>query len=200
MTQANIAQPRFQKPITVLQAFGIPEGSTVIDLGAGSGFYTFAAAAKTGKEGRVYAVDIQPELLASIKSNAESLGLKQVQILAANLEKPQAVALKDNSVDIVIAANFLFQASNSKARANMVKEIYRLLRPQGRLLVVEWQVDPKGHVDEKGQENEAAIIVPKSLCISSSNCRNLFTENGFIYDKEIDAGSHHYAMILHRNG
>jgi SAM-dependent methyltransferase len=69
---------------------GIQAGMEIADLGAGSGFYTIAAAKALISTGRVYAVDAQKDLLTKIKNNAVSQGLYNVEVIWGDIEKPPA--------------------------------------------------------------------------------------------------------------
>ena len=171
----------FADPQNNIEQAGIVEGMRVADLGAGSGFYTIAAAKKVGLEGMVYAVDIQKDLLATIKTKAEEEGLSNVETLWGDLDEPGGSKLQDNFVDVVIVSNVLFQAENKEA---MLKEAHRILKPMGGILLfVEWS-DSFGHM---GPTPDAII--------QEGQARTLLEGAGFNIATTISAGAHHYGFI-----
>src|SRR5690349_15540940 len=62
-------KPMFSEPSANLAKLGLVDGMKVVDLGAGSGFYSYEAARRVGATGRVYAVDVQKDLLERLRSN-----------------------------------------------------------------------------------------------------------------------------------
>ena len=76
----------FLHPAKALQAVKIGEGMQVADFGAGSGFFTRAAARAVGPTGVVWAVDMQADLLTRIKSLSLAEGLQNVEIIRGDLE------------------------------------------------------------------------------------------------------------------
>ena len=174
----------FADPKNNIKQFGLKEGSIVADLGAGSGFYTLAAAEAVGAAGKVYAVDINPELLKRIKDEANDANLKNVEIIFGDLEKSGGTKLSDGSQDAVVVSNILFQITNKDA---LVKEVRRILKPEGRVLVIDWK-DSFG-----GMGPEKKAIIP------SARARDLFEIHDFEFEREISAGEHHYGIIFKKN-
>lgn len=160
---------------------GLAPGMTVADFGSGSGFYALAAAEAVGRKGKVYAVDIQKDLLGRLKNEAERAGLRNVEVVWGNIERPRGSSLPDRSVDAVIISNVLFELSR---RAACAIEANRILRPGGRVLVVEWRPSAAG----AGPRPEHRL--------SRSDIESLFFSQGFTREKEIEAGSHHYGIIM----
>jgi len=119
----------FSDPQKNIQQFGIGEDWQVADFGIGSGVYTLLAARKVGPDGRVYAIDIQKNLLERIKKEAEEEGLLNVEIIWGDVEKTNGSKLKDGSMNAVIATNILFQAEDKR---RVVQEIGRVLKTRGK--------------------------------------------------------------------
>src|SRR3989344_1960900 len=166
----------FADPENNIKQFGLREGDTVADLGAGAGFYTLAAAGAVGKDGKVYAIDINLDLLKRVKEEAEGSGLQNVEIIHGDLEKKDGTKLADLSVDAVVASNILFQIKNKDV---LVKEIYRILKPEGKALVIDWQ-DSFG-----GMGPGKLAIVPPQMT------KNFSEIHGFGIEKEISAAEPH---------
>ncbi|HEX5774832.1 MAG TPA: methyltransferase domain-containing protein [Candidatus Paceibacterota bacterium] len=172
----NFSDPREN----VLQ-LGLKEGMRVGDLGAGSGHYTIAAAAIVGGEGQVYAIDIQEDILKHIRDLAHAKALRNVSTIWGNLEKPGGTTLRDQTLDAVILANTLFQLEHKE---RVVAEIKRVLKPGGRLLVVDW-------AGAYGGMGPAPHHV-----VSERTAEELFIGNGFHKVKSLRAGPHHYGILF----
>ena len=173
----------FSDPQRNIDQLGLSEGMTIADFGAGSGFYTRAAAQRVGTAGRVYAIDVQDGLLARIHDTAQSDGLHNVEVVHGDLEHSGGSKLADMSVDVVIVANILFQIGQKEA---LVHEVIRVLKPNGRVLLVEWS-DTFGGIGP-----EASRIV------SEMTATDLFTQAGCVVAQRIQAGAHHYGLVLRK--
>lgn len=171
----------FTDPIKNLRTLGLREDSIVADLGAGTGYYSIAAG-KIVTRGKVYAVEIVKDFLATIKNKITEAKLDNVEIIWGNIEKLGGTKIKDGVVDVVIASNVLFQVEEKN---KFLMEVKRILKPNGRVLFVDWSAEFGG-------------ISPKGALSKDRAC-GMFKEKGFILDREIDAGVHHYGMILIKN-
>lgn len=113
------------------------EGAHVADLGCGrSIFFLYALSSLTGKTGKVFGIDILPEALDSAARDIKHHQLTAIEILKGNLEKNHGVPLTDNSIDSAFLINTLSQSADSLA---MLREASRLLKPGGRLVIVDWE-------------------------------------------------------------
>ena len=171
----------FSDPQRNLEQFELLPEMKVADFGSGSGFYSLEAAKLVGDKGRVYCVDIQKDLLAKIKNAAAKERLFNIEVIWGDIEKLGGTRLKDFSIDAVIVSNLLFQI---KEKATLVNEIRRILKPKGKVLVVDWS-DSFG-----GLGPTQASVVTKDNAIA------LFKKTGFTLNKEIFAGDHHYGLIF----
>ncbi len=104
-------------------------GDTVLDLGAGAGIDAFVARAAVGAEGRVFGVDMTPEMVVQARRNAEKLGYTNVVFLEGDIE---ALPLADEQVDVVVS-NCVLNLVPDKAKA--FAEMHRVLRPGGHFCV-----------------------------------------------------------------
>ena len=173
----------FSNPIKNLKAFGLREDSIVADLGAGTGYYTVAVSPIIYK-GRVYAIDIVKDFLTTIRNKVIDQDLNNVEIVWGNVEKIGGSQLRDSIVDGVIASNILFQVEDKN---KFIEEIRRILKPKGRVLLVDWAVEQNNVFPKiKG-------TLPKDLA------HDMFANKGFALERHIDAGPHHYGMILIKN-
>jgi arsenite methyltransferase len=118
-------------------AMGEPgPGRTVLDLGCGSGFDTLLAARRVGSSGRAIGVDLTPAMIARARRNAALLEMTNVAFWLAEIER---VPLCDGSVDLVIS-NGVLNLCPDKPR--VLGEVYRLLKPGGRLQMADILLEP----------------------------------------------------------
>jgi SAM-dependent methyltransferase len=104
-------------------------GQTVVDLGSGAGNDVFIAARAVGPTGRVFGVDMTPEMIARARANAEKLGAANVEFRLGEIE---ALPLESAVADVVIS-NCVLNLVPDKQKA--FAEIYRVLKPGGRFTV-----------------------------------------------------------------
>jgi ubiquinone/menaquinone biosynthesis C-methylase UbiE len=174
----------FSDPQHNIDQFMLGEGMEVADLGAGPGMYTLAAAKAVGSEGRVYAIDVQRDLLPKIKHSAHEHGLYNVEVLWGDIERRHGTKLRDNVVDAAIVSNVLFQVEDKKA---FIEEVKRIVKPRGKVLVVDWS------------DSFGGMGPPPGHVVHKEDIRQLFEESGFSYEGDISAGAHHWGMILRKS-
>lgn len=122
-------------PDAIANALHPDSGMKVADFGAGQGSHMAALSAAVGPAGRVYLFDVQKPLVDRLATVAQRQGLSNVDALWADLEVARSTGLAEGSVDRVLASHVLFQADD---RAAVLGEAFRILKPGGRILVVEW--------------------------------------------------------------
>jgi ubiquinone/menaquinone biosynthesis C-methylase UbiE len=131
---------KFLDPEKVLFAAGLNSGQVLADLGAGGGFYSFAASKIVGDTGSIYAVDVLEPTLDHVASEARVKGLRNIKTIRADLENPDGLSeIPTGSVDMVLFANILHQIKDKKS---LLAIAYRLLKTHGRLVVIEWNDQP----------------------------------------------------------
>ena len=172
----------FTDPVKNLKAFHLREDNIVADLGAGTGYYTLAAG-EIVPRGKVYAVEITKDFLVTIKNKIQEANLSNIEILWGNVEKIGGTKIGDSVVDAVIASNILFQVEDKN---NFIEEIKRILKPNGRVLVIDWLVESEG---------DTTLIKLKGA-LPKNTTYEIFNRKGFVLERDIDAGLHHYGIIL----
>ena len=99
----------FLKPEEILKNLDLKEEMTAADFGSGSGGWVIPLA-KILKEGKVYAIDILEEPLSALKGKAGISNISNIITIRADLERDNGSTLKDDSLDLVLITNLLFQA------------------------------------------------------------------------------------------
>jgi ubiquinone/menaquinone biosynthesis C-methylase UbiE len=175
----------FVNPDSLLQQIpDIAPGSTVADFGCGSGYFSLAFVKAVGKEGKVVALDILPSALEAVASRAKTMGLsRNVVTKRVNLEKENGSGLETASVDWVVIKDILFQ---NEDKETILKEAYRVLRPGGRVLLMEWKTE------------DASVGPDMSLRISMDVLKELVQRAGFSVATELRAGDFHAAFVLEK--
>lgn len=125
----------FLNPTVAVKALELMPGQTVADFDAGSGFFA-RAAARLVAPGTVWAVDANREILSHITHVALAEGLRNVEVVAGNIERVGGSNLPQGSCDAVIIANSLFSVDHKEGVA---AEAARVLRPGGKALVIDWE-------------------------------------------------------------
>jgi ubiquinone/menaquinone biosynthesis C-methylase UbiE len=180
-----VGRQAFSEPRSNVAKMGLSEGLVVADFGAGSGHYSIAAARAVGHSGRVYAIDIQKELLTRIKNLAAAERVRNVQVLWGDIDEPGGSKLREGSADVVLLSNTLFQVEHKDA---LLTEAKRVLRPKGRLIVIDW-------TDSFGGLGPA----PKDV-VTEREAHAMLTKAGFSIEKSFDAGAHHFGVIGRKTG
>lgn len=123
----------WQKPEQVLRTLELHPGEGVADIGTGGGYFTFLLARAVGPGGKVYAVDIDAEMVDYVRQRAQREGMSSVETILAEPADPKLPA---ESVDLIFVCNTYHHLEN---RADYFRRVARALRPAGRLAVIEFK-------------------------------------------------------------
>ena len=124
-----------EKPGLVLQALKLKPGDAVADIGAGTGYFSWRMAKEVGAKGKVYGVDLQPEMLELLAKNMAQRGVTNVVPVRGTIEDTR---LPTNSVDLVIMVDVYHEFSHPY---EMMQSICRSLKPGGRVVFVEYRAE-----------------------------------------------------------
>jgi ubiquinone/menaquinone biosynthesis C-methylase UbiE len=168
-----------QDPDALWTRIGLAPGATVVDVGAGTGFFAVEAARRVGPEGRVYAVDLSDELVELLRERRDRESLPQLQPLRNTLTSiplPSAVA------DVVLLANVLHDIPVST-----LSEAVRLVKPRGRFVNVDWKKEqtPGGP--------------PLEIRLTPDEAEQLLEKQGLKAVERWEFGRWHYALVLERS-
>ncbi len=173
------------QPDSLFERVAIDPGMQVADLGCGSsGVLTFAMARRVGDDGLVYAVDVIPEVLEHISGRIRSGGHDNIQVIWSDIEAVGKTAIPANSLDRCFIQNVL---SALKAEDQALEEAFRLLRPGGMLVVVDWlkTLGP-------GTAIPSRIVTPEHI---ERHAERL----GFVPQERFTLGGYHYGYTLTKN-
>lgn len=177
-----VTASNFVIPEVVTSHFHLKDGDTIADFGAGSGYFLRALSLRVGS-GKVYACEIQKPLVEKISEQARSQHLSNIYPLWCDLEESGGVPIKDETLDVGILVNTLFQIEDKHAACS---EMHRLLRQGGRLMVIDW-------TDSHGGMGPS----PDHVC-DESTAKHLFETCGFVLENVYPAGEHHYGLAFRK--
>lgn len=171
----------FMDPLRMLAACNLQVTDNVADFGAGSGFMARGIASIV-TQGQVFAIEINRDMVARIVHEVQEKHIPNLQPLWGDIEIPGGSKLGDASVDMVVLSNILFQLDD---KVGCIKEAARVLKPGGRILIVDWTESFGGlgpaphHVFEQRMAEE------------------ILQQNGFTkLSDNLPAGEHHYAILF----
>jgi len=171
----------FIDPKKIIAGLDIREGDIVADFGCGTGYFTFPIAKVVGDRGTVYALDVLPQIIETIESQAKLGDIKNVIVRRVNLEKEGGSKLESDSLDWIILKDMLYQNQNKEV---ILQEAKRVLKKGGKILVAEWKKDN-------------SMIGPEmSLRVEKQELLDLAKKNGLEFSVDIDAGEFNYGFIL----
>jgi len=141
-----------EAPQEVIAALALRSGEVVADIGAGSGYFTWRLARAVGPAGRVYAVDIQPEMLARLKTNLAARDISNVVMVLGGEQDP---GLPRASLDLALMVDVYHELTWPH---EMLAAICASLKPGGRLVFVEYRAeDPAVPIKPLHKMTEAQI-------------------------------------------
>jgi len=168
----------------ILSRVGLTAGMKAADLGCGgAGHFVMPAARIVGDDGVVYAVDILKTVLASIESIARLENLNNIQTVWTNLEKVGATKIEADSLDVAFLINVLFQVDKLD---EVVKEAVRLIKPSGKLLVIDWKT------------SGAPFGPPADKRLSADKVKQAAQKLNLKQLEEFEAGPYHWGLVFQK--
>jgi ubiquinone/menaquinone biosynthesis C-methylase UbiE len=151
-----------------------------VDFGCGYGTFTIPAAEMI--RGKIYAFDIEPEMIEATNQKARSLGLSNVEAVLRDFMS-EGSGLKDLSVDFVMLFNILHAAKPT----DLLREAYRILKFGGKIGIIHWNYDaatPRGP--------------PMKMRPKPEQCRRWAESVGFSFEKRLDLKPYHYGILMRK--
>ena len=160
----------------------IKPGFKVADFGCGAGYFSLPLAELVGQEGTVSAIDVLDNVLKLILSRARAARIFNLKTIHANLEKEYGSTLPNNSQDIVIMANILFQ---SQKKETIINEAIRVTKPNGYIVIIDWMPDSYFKTD-KGWR-----IKPEEL-------EEILTKKRLKINRKFQPDDYHYGLVCQK--
>lgn len=129
----------WQEPDRIMDALGIADGSRVADIGAGGGWFTIRLARRVGPNGRVYAEDVQTEMIDSITQRVANQQLTNVVTILGTASDPRL----PSDLDAILLVDTYPQFSEAD-RVPMLRHVAEALAPHGRLGIVDFKLEGAG--------------------------------------------------------
>ncbi len=167
-----------QDPDLLWTRVGLETGATVVDVGAGTGFFAVEAARRVGSEGRVYAVDLSDELVELLRERRDRESLPQLRPIQNSLT---SIPLPSGVADVVLLANVLHDIPVST-----LSEAVRLVKHQGRFVNVDWK------------KEETRGGPPLEIRLTPDEAEQLLERQGLREVERWEFGPWHYALVLRR--
>jgi ubiquinone/menaquinone biosynthesis C-methylase UbiE len=165
----------------LLEELHVRPGQVSCDMGCGNGFYTLKLARLSGKEGKVYAVDIQEEMLAILKRRARQARVENIVLVHGGVADP---GLPENLFDLVLMVDIYHEFSYPE---EMLRAIRASLKPTGRVALAEFrQEDPE-------------VPIKRLHKMSKQQIRKEFAANGLKLVKQFDALPWQHLMFFARD-
>lgn len=177
----NADRLTWNNPVEVVAACRITPGARVAEIGCGTGWFTFELEKTVRPRGIVYALDMQPAMLQILRAKRENW--ERILTLPCS---QNAFELDDAEVDIVFHANTLHECVDPEVH---LQEVKRVLKPGGRLILVEWK-----WADEESQPGP-----PNLQRLDIHTVQDLVKSAGFEIQETYDVGPYHYAVQAVKN-
>jgi len=170
-----------EAPDAALDAIGIRRGDVVADVGAGVGYFTWRLAERVGPSGKVYANDIQPEMLAMLRKNMEARHLANVEPVLGAEDDPKLPA---GALDLVLLVDVYHEFSKPQ---QMLRKIRQSLKPDGRLVLLEYR-----------KEDPSIPIRPEHK-MSVAEVREELQPEGYRFEKNLDTLPRQHILIFRKS-
>ena len=167
-----------EAPDKALDELSIEKGSTVADVGAGIGYLSIRVAKRVGPSGKVYAVDVQPEMLSRLKKNAAKAKVSNIETVLGTENDPRLPAGK---VDLIFLVDVYHEFSQPQA---MLQQMRKALSAKGRLVLIEYRKEDPSvpiRLEHKMSATEVQTEVEAEGYKLTSIIRSLPRQNIFVF-------------------
>ena len=150
----------YQKPHEVMDALGVKAGEIIADIGAGSGYFALRLAKHVGPSGRVYAVDVSPDMIRHLNTRARDAGLTNVSTILAPPDDPLLPQLVDRFLIVDVWHHIDDQPG-------YLAKMKKLLKPGGRVIMIDFH------------KRDMPVGPPVGMKIAREDLLKQMTANGF---------------------
>jgi ubiquinone/menaquinone biosynthesis C-methylase UbiE len=168
----------YQKPQEVLAALNIRPGEVIADIGAGSGYFTFPLARRVGESGKVYAVDVSPDMILQINRRIRDLRSTNVVSVLSDADDP---LLPSASVDRFFFCDSWHHIENQPKYLSQIK---KLLKPRGEIVMIDFH------------KKELPVGPPLRMKIAREDLIRQMNDNGFRLTREHTFLPYQYFLVF----
>jgi arsenite methyltransferase len=172
------ARDAYQKPHEVITALNLKPGETIADIGAGSGYFTFRLAHHVGDAGRVYAVDVSPDMIVHLNRRIRDLQVKNVVTILAAPDDP---LLADASIDRFFICDTWHHIGDHPKYLALMK---KMLKPGGQVVMIDFK------------KAETPVGPPMEMRINRDELLKEMEANGFKLATEHTFLPHQYFLVF----
>ncbi len=168
----------YQKPHEVIHALNLKSGEVIADIGAGSGYFTFHLARHVGDKGKVYAVDVSPEMILHVNRRIREQKANNVVTLLADPDDP---LLPDRSVNRFFFSDSWHHIENQSKYLSLMK---RMLKPGGEIVMIDFH------------KKELPVGPPMQMKIAREDLIKQLDSNGYRLAKEHSFLPYQYFLVF----
>lgn len=171
------ARDAYQKPHEVIEALAPKPGEVIADIGAGSGYFALRLAHHVGPEGRVYAVDVSPDMILHLNQRVRDAGLLNVSTILAPPDDP----LLPQQIDRVLFVNVWHHIADQGAYLALIR---KQLKPDGQLVMIDFH------------QRELPVGPPPSMKIAREDLLAQVERHGFKLVQEKTFLPYQYFLVF----
>ena len=168
---------KWQNPEAILSEIGVKKGSIFVDVGCGEGFFAVPAARIVGKNGKVYALDIDEESVAILREKAAKEGLIN---LVTRVGAAEEIVLCEACADFVFFGIVLHDFRNV---SRVVQNAKKMLKPTGLVADLDWKKEPM------------QFGPPLNIRFTETQAAGLLDKAGFEVEEAKEMGLYHYLIL-----
>jgi len=168
----------YQKPQEVMTALAIKPGEVIADIGAGSGYFTFRLAQQVGGKGKIYAVDVSPDMILHINRRIRDLHVGNVVTVLSDPDDP---LLPVRSIDRFFFSESWHHIENQTKYLELMK---RMLKPGGQVVMIDFQ------------KKDLPVGPPLQMKIAKEDLIRQMQSHGFRLQKEHTFLPYQYFLIF----
>ena len=171
---------REEQPSKAIAALDIKPGQVVADVGAGSGYYTVRLAERVGASGKVFATDLQPEMLKLLQQRVVRERLTQVEVLQAAETDPR---LPQDRLDLILMVDVYHELARPQ---EVLRQLRTALKPDGRLVLIEFR------------KESSWVPIREEHKMSVREARMELEAEGYRFDRVIDVLPWQHILVFRR--
>jgi ubiquinone/menaquinone biosynthesis C-methylase UbiE len=168
----------YQKPHEVIHSLGLKPGEVIADIGAGSGYFTFHLARHVGEKGKVYAVDVSPDMILHVNRRIRDTKSTNVVTILADPDDP---LLPDQSVNRFFICNVWHHVENQTKYLSLLK---KMLKPDGEVVMIDFH------------KKELPVGPPLQVKIAREDLITQMETNGFRLKQEYGFLPYQYFLVF----